>query len=59
MMTAWGGYTELCTFFVLFAAATGVYLFAARKRERWVGFSVLGVATVLSLLLMVYVRVWG
>jgi hypothetical protein len=59
VMTVWGGYTELCTFFVLFAAATGVYLFAARKSERWVGFSVLGVATLLSLLFMVYVRVWG
>ena len=59
LMSVWGGYTELCTQFVLFAAVSGVYLFAARKRERLLGFGVLGVATVLSLLFMVYVRVWG
>ena len=57
--TVWGWYTELCTAFVLFAAASGVYLFAARKRERWIGFAVLGLAVALSLLFMVYVRVWG
>ena len=59
LMSAWAGYTELCTLFVLFAAVSGVYLFAARKRERLIGLGVLGLATVLSLLLMVYVRVWG
>lgn len=59
LMTVWGWYTEVCTLFVLFAAASGVYLFAARKRERLVGFAVLGAAVLLSLSFMVYVRVWG
>ena len=59
LMTVWGWYTEVCTLFVLFAAGSGVYLFAARKRERRVGFAVLAVATVLSVSFMVYVRVWG
>ena len=59
LMSAWAGYTELCTIFVLFAAASGVYLFAARKRERRIGFTILGVATGLSLLFMAYVRYGG
>ena len=57
--TVWGWYTELCTAFLVFAAASGVYLFVARKRERRVGFTVLGVAAALSIFLMVYVRVRG
>ena len=57
--TVWSWYTEVCTAFVLFAAASGIYLFAARKRERLVGFTILGAATALSLFFMVYVRMWG
>jgi hypothetical protein len=59
LTTAWAWYTEVCTAFVVFATVSGVYLFAARKRERRIGFAVLGAATVLSLLLMAYVRVRG
>ena len=59
LMSAWGMYTEVCTWFVLFAAASGVYLFAARKRERRVGFAILGGALALSLLFMAYVRYGG
>ena len=56
LMSLWGAYTEVCTAFVLFAAASGIYLFAARKRERRVGFAVLGAALALSLLFMAWVR---
>ena len=59
LATAWGWYTELCTWVVVFAAASGVYLFTARKRERRVGWSVLGLATAASVLFMLYLRLWG
>jgi hypothetical protein len=59
LMTVWGWYTELCTLFVLFAAGTGVYLFATRKKDRRAAWAVLATATALSLLFMVYVRYWG
>jgi hypothetical protein len=59
LMTVWGWYTEVCTLFVLFAAGTGVYLFATRKKDRRAAWAVLGAATALSLLFMVYVRYRG
>jgi hypothetical protein len=59
-MNIWGWYTELCTFVVLFAAVSGIYLWAmSRRRRTAVGWSVLGAAVVLSLFLMIYIRVWG
>ena len=59
LMTVWGWYTELCTFVVLFAAGSGVYLFATRKKDRRAAWAVLGTATVLSLAFMLYVRYGG
>src|SRR6266850_8218953 len=40
----WGFYTEVCTWFVLFAAVSGVYLWASSRRERLVGITVLAAA---------------
>ena len=55
----WGGYTELCTAFVIFAAVSGIYLWVNSKRERWVGLiTVLG-ATLFSIGLMLGVWLWG
>jgi hypothetical protein len=59
LMTAWGWYTEACTLFVLFAAGSGVYLFATRKKDRTAAWAVLGAATALSLAFMVYLRYGG
>lgn len=55
----WGWYTELCTWVVLFAGASGVYLWAASKRERRLGWLVLAGAVAASVGLMVYVAVQG
>ena len=59
LMTAWGWYTELCTLVVLFAAASGVYLFATRRKDRRAAWAVLGAATALSLAFMLYLRYGG
>jgi hypothetical protein len=59
LMTAWGWYTELTTLVVLFAAASGVYLFATRRKDRRAALAVLGAVTVLSLAFMLYVRYGG
>jgi hypothetical protein len=59
LMTVWGWYTELCTFIVLFAAGSGVYLFATRRRDRRAAWAVLGAATALSLAFMLYLRYGG
>ena len=54
-MSLWGAYTELCTWVVLFSAASGVYLWTRRQKERFIGWFFLAGATVPSLLLMFYV----
>jgi hypothetical protein len=54
-MNLWGAYTELCTWVVLFSAASGVYLWTRRRKERIVGWLLLVGGTVPSLLLMFYV----
>ena len=36
-VSAWGLYTELCFWVVIFSAATGVYLWTRRRSERLVG----------------------
>jgi hypothetical protein len=59
LMAVWGWYTELCTLVVLVAAASGVYLFATRKKDRGAATAILGVATALSLAFMLYVRFAG
>jgi hypothetical protein len=59
LMRVWGAYTELCTLVVLFAAASGVYLFATRRKDRRAAWAVLGVAAALSMGFMFYVRYGG
>lgn len=59
LMAVWGWYTELCTFVVLFAAGSGVYLFATRTKDRRAAWAVLGAATALSLGFMLYIRYGG
>jgi hypothetical protein len=54
-VTAWGIYTEVCTAFALFAAASGVYLWWASGRDRRAGLVVGLAATALSLGLILYV----
>jgi hypothetical protein len=53
----WGVYTEICTWFVLFATASGLYLWVNSQREKRVGVIALGIALTVSLGLMVVV-VW-
>ena len=55
----WGGYTEVCTAFVIFAAISGLYLWVNSKRERRVGMITVVAATLLSIVLMVVVVHWG
>ena len=54
-MFYWGVYTELCTWAVLSSAASGVYLWARRRKERFIGWVILGAASGTSLLFMLYV----
>lgn len=55
----WGVYTEICTWFVLFAAASGLYLWVNSQRERKVGLVTLGAAAGVSLGLMLLVALRG
>jgi hypothetical protein len=54
-MSLWGAYTELCTWVVLFSAASGVYLWTHRQKERFIGWILLVSASGTALLLIVYV----
>ena len=54
-MGLWAAYSELCTWVVLFSAASGVYLWTRRQKERFIGWILLGCASGTSLLFMVYV----
>ena len=58
-VTTWGWYTELCTFAVLFAGASGVYLWTRRKNERRAGYVLLGGAAAFSIALMLYLTLHG
>ena len=51
--------TEICTWAVLFSAASGIYLMTARKEEQRIGWTVFVTASVASLGLFVYVLVVG
>jgi hypothetical protein len=53
----WGYYIEACTWFVLFAAVSGVYLWTSSKRERWIGAITFTVALAGSLGLILWV-IW-
>jgi hypothetical protein len=57
--SSWAWYTELCTFVVLFAGVSGVYLWTARQNERRFGFVLLGGAAAGSLALMLYLTLHG
>jgi len=54
-MRLWGSYTELCTWVVVFAAASGVYLWTRRQKERVVGWVLLFGPSGASLLFIIYV----
>jgi len=54
-MSLWSVYTELCTWVVLFSAASGVYLWTRRQKERFIGWILLAGASGTSLVFMVYV----
>jgi len=58
-MSFWGIYTEICTWVVLFSAASGVYLWTARKSERRIGWSLLGAGSGPAVVLVFYVLIWG
>ena len=55
----WPIYTTICVFFVLFAGASGVYFWTRRKNETLIGWILLAGVTGGSLLLMIFVRIWG
>jgi hypothetical protein len=57
--SSWGWYTELCTFVVIAAGASGIYLWAGRRRERRVGLVVLGAAVTVSIALMLLITFRG
>ena len=59
LVSSWGWYTELCTLAILFAGASGVYLWTRRKNERRIGFVLLGGAGLASIALMVYLTLHG
>ena len=55
----WGLYTEVCTWFVFFAAASGLYLWINTRRERKIGVLTLVVALGGSVFLVLLVIVRG
>ncbi len=59
LASSWGWYTELCTFVVIAAAASGVYLWAGRLRERRIGLIMLLGAGALSSALMLLITFRG
>ena len=52
-VSSWAIYTEICTFFVLFAGVSGVYLWTARRNERRAGYAIIASAAVVSIALMI------
>ena len=59
LVSSWAWYTELCTFVVLFAGGSGVYLWTRRQNEQRAGGIVLGIVGTLSLALILYITVHG
>jgi hypothetical protein len=55
----WGWYTEICVFVVVGQGITGIYLFSLRRKDRRMGFALLGIAGVFSVLLMLLVTFRG
>jgi hypothetical protein len=58
-MSLWGVYTEITTWVVLFSAASGIYLWTARRSERRIGWILMASGSGTSLLLIIYITVWG
>jgi hypothetical protein len=58
-VSTWGVYTELCTFVVLFAGASGIYLWTQRRNERRIGYVLLSGAGLVSLALMILFALRG
>lgn len=58
-LSIWWWYTELCTLFVIFGAISGVYLWATSKKERKVGYSIVIVSSITSIILMLYLWIIG
>jgi len=59
LASTWGLYTDLCTFFVVSAGISGIYLWTARRRERGIGLILLGAAGTVSLALMLLITFHG
>ena len=59
LATSWGWYTDVCTFVVVGAGISGVYLWTARKKERRIGLILLGVAGAVSISLMLLITFVG
>ena len=55
----WRWYTEICVFVVVSQGITGIYLFAVRRRDRRMGFALLGIAGGFSVVLMLVVTLRG
>jgi hypothetical protein len=55
----WGIYTEICTWFVVFAGASGIYLWLNSQRERRLGICTLAAAMVVSFGLIAFVVIKG
>jgi hypothetical protein len=59
VLKAWAWYSAIGALALVGSGVTGVYLWASRPRERIIGWSLLGGATLVSLLICVYIRAWG
>jgi len=59
LASTWAWYTELCTYVVVAAGISGVYLWTGRKRERRIGLALLGAAGTVSLSLMLLITFHG
>lgn len=59
LASTWGWYTEICTFVVVAAGISGVYLWTAGRRERRVGLVTLAAAGAVSVALMLLVTFRG
>ena len=59
LASTWGWYTELCTFFVIAAGISGVYLWAGKRRERRIGLITVLAAGAVSVALMLLVTFRG
>jgi hypothetical protein len=59
LVSSWAWYTELCTFVVLFAGGSGVYLWTRRRNERRAGVVTLAAAGAVSFALMLYITLHG